>query len=53
MALMWAHDGAQASTFTGVDSPIGYQRITREWLMQEKNGDLGNVTISYPASSIP
>lgn len=26
--------------------------MTREWLFQEKNGDLGTVNISYPASSI-
>jgi hypothetical protein len=52
MALTWANDGGSISTFTGVDAPTGYQRITREWLVQEKNGDLGTVTISYPAASV-
>lgn len=52
MALMWAHDNTQIATFTGTDAPTGYQRMTREWLFQEKNGDLGTVNISYPATSI-
>ena len=37
MTLTWAHDGGQTSTFTGTDTPTGYQRMTREWLFQEKN----------------
>jgi hypothetical protein len=49
MALMWANDGASTATFTGTDAPTGYQRMVREWLFQEKNGDLANVTVSYPA----
>lgn len=53
MALMWGHDGAQISAFTGTDAPTGYQRISREWQFQEKNGDLGTVNISYPASALP
>lgn len=53
LALMWAHDGGQNSTFTGTDAPIGYERIGREWLFQERNGDMGTVTISYPATSVP
>ena len=53
MALMWAHDGTQVAAFTGTDSPIGYQRISREWLFQERGGDLGTVNISYPASVLP
>ena len=38
--------------FTGTDAPIGFERMSREWLFQEKNGDLGIVNISYPATSI-
>ena len=49
MALMWANDGASIATFTGTDAPTGYQRMVREWLFQEKNGDLATVNISYPA----
>lgn len=52
MALMWGHDGAQISAFTGTDAPTGYQRISRIWQFQEKNGDLGTVNISYPASAL-
>lgn len=33
--------------------PAIYQRIDREWQFQEKNGDVGNVKISYPAASLP
>jgi hypothetical protein len=32
---------------------IGYQRITREWQFQEKNGNIGNVKIAYPVASVP
>lgn len=53
MALMWANDGGQNTAFTGTDVPTGFQRLTREWLFQEKNGDLGTVNISYPANALP
>lgn len=53
MAITWAHEGSTLSTFTGSDAPFGFQRISREWLFQEKNGDMGTVTISYPALSVP
>jgi hypothetical protein len=53
MGLMWANNGTDMTSFTGVDAPTGYQRITREWQFQEKNGDLGSVTISYPVASVP
>lgn len=53
MGLLWANDGASVAAFTGTDSPTGYQRLPREWLFQEKNGDLATVTISYPAGTLP
>lgn len=52
MSLLWANDGGQIATFTGVDAPTGFQRISREWFFEEKNGDLGTVTLSYPAASV-
>jgi hypothetical protein len=50
-SLVWANDGTATGSFTSTDSPTGYSRITREWQFQEKNVDIGNVKVSYPASS--
>ena len=52
-SLIWWHDNSQVSTFTGVDSPFGFARISREWQFQEQAGDIGNVILSYPSSSVP
>ena len=52
-SLIWANDGSGTTSFSVIDSPPGYQHIAREWQFQEKNGDIGNVKISYPASSLP
>jgi hypothetical protein len=52
-SLLWANDGTATGSFVATDAPTGYQRITREWQFQEKNGNLGNVKIAYPATSLP
>jgi hypothetical protein len=52
-ALIWSNDSGSTLAFTGNDAAFGYQRITREWLFQEKNGDIGTVTVSYPNASVP
>lgn len=52
-SLIWGNDGTTINTFVTTDSPSSYQRINREWQFQEKNGDIGNIKISYPASSLP
>lgn len=49
---MWANDGTATGSFTTTDVPTNMKRITREWQFQEKNGDMGTVNISYPASSV-
>ena len=52
MSLLWANDNAQVGTFTGTDAPSGLQRVSREWFFEEKNGDLGIVTLSYPNAAV-
>jgi hypothetical protein len=52
-SLIWANDASATWAFVTTDSPTGYERITREWQFQEKNGDLGNVKVSYPTLSVP
>lgn len=52
-SLIWGNDGASINTFVSTDTPFGYQRINREWQFQEKNGNIGNIKIAYPAPSLP
>jgi hypothetical protein len=52
-SLLWANDATATGSFVVTDAPTGYQRITREWQFQEKNGNLGNVKVSYPVASVP
>jgi hypothetical protein len=52
-SLLWANDGTATGSFIVTDAPTGYQRITREWQFQEKNGNIGNVKVSYPVGSVP
>ena len=52
-SLLWANDGTATGSWVAVDAPAGYQRITREWQFQEKNGNIGNVKIAYPVTSVP
>ncbi|MBX9809669.1 hypothetical protein K2X92_04755 [Candidatus Gracilibacteria bacterium] len=51
--LMWANNGTSTGTFVTTDIASGYERIDREWQFQEKNGNIGNVKISYPNTSFP
>jgi hypothetical protein len=52
-SLIWANDGTATGAWVATDVPTGYQRITREWQFQEKNGNIGNVKVSYPVGSVP
>jgi hypothetical protein len=52
-SLIWANDGTSTGSFGITDTRVGYQRINREWQFQEKNGDMGNIKITYPVSSLP
>jgi hypothetical protein len=52
-SLIWANDGTATGAWVATDAPAGYQRITREWQFQEKNGNIGNVKIAYPVASVP
>jgi hypothetical protein len=52
-SLIWSNDNAPTSTLSTTDAVPGTQRITREWYFQEKNGDIGSNTISYPVSALP
>jgi len=52
-ALTWGNDGTATGTWINTENPPWYRRINREWKFQETLWDVGNVKISYPASSIP
>lgn len=51
--FMWANNGAGTGTWQTTQVPTGLERIPRAWQFQEINGDVGTVTVSYPASSLP
>ena len=53
LSLIWANDATATGSFTSTDAPSGYTRITREWQLQEKNGDIGSIKIAYPVTSVP
>ena len=36
-----------------VENPINYQRISREWRISERNGDIGNVVVSMKNTGLP
>ena len=52
-SLIWGNDGNSTNVFTTTDAPTNYSRINREWQFQEKNGNIWNVKIAYPATSLP
>ncbi len=52
-SLVWGNDASATGSFTLTDTPVGYSRIAREWQLQEKNGNLGNIKISYPVAALP
>ncbi len=52
-SLIWGNNGDTAGTYSAIDTPLGYQRINREWQFQEKNGDTTALKIAYPASALP
>jgi hypothetical protein len=51
--ITWANDGTATGTWINTENPPGYRRINREWKFQEPLWDVGNVKLSYPASSVP
>lgn len=53
MAFMWANNGAATGTITSVPAINGMNRISRAWKVEENNGDLGVLKISYPSSALP
>ena len=51
--LMWANNGAGTGSWQTTDIPGGMSRLPRAWQIQEKMGDVGNVTVRYPANMVP
>lgn len=49
-SLVWANNGSATGTTT--TTPGGLSRISRAWKIEENNGDIGTVKISYPNSVI-
>lgn len=52
-ALYWWNNGWATWSLVTTDIPSWRLRITREWRFEENNSNIGNVTVSYPASSLP
>ncbi|MBP9779159.1 hypothetical protein KBD33_00880 [Candidatus Gracilibacteria bacterium] len=52
-ALYWGNNGGATGSLVTTDIPLGSSRITREWRFEENNSNIGSVTVSYPASSLP
>lgn len=51
--LVISHDGSDATTWTGSGISTGFQRLAREWRVEENNGDVGTVTLSVSTADIP
>ena len=52
--LMWGNNAAAVGSRTATELwtwLISKSRIAREWKIQEKNGDLGMVTVTYPVTT--
>lgn len=52
-ALFWANNGADKNTWNDHNAPNLHKKIARHWYFQEKMGDTGEVTVSYPVSALP
>ena len=51
-AMVWANNGASSGSITSVPAFSGMNRILRAWKIEENNGDIGMVKVSYPNSVI-
>jgi hypothetical protein len=52
-ALYWANNGGATGSLVTTDIATGSTRITREWRFEENITNLGTVTVSHPAASLP
>jgi hypothetical protein len=52
-SLYWWNNGWATGSLVTTDIPVWSLRITREWKFEENNSNIWNVTISYPATSLP
>ena len=50
--MVWGNNGASTGSITSVPAFIGMNRILRAWKIEENNGDIGMVKVSYPNSVI-
>jgi hypothetical protein len=52
--LFWGHNNGDFTTYTSTEIVTGSSqlRLAREWVVNE-TGELGNVTVSIPAASLP
>ena len=53
MGFLWANNGAATGTTISVPAIAGMNRISRSWKVEENNGDLGVLKISYPSGALP
>jgi hypothetical protein len=54
MALTWANNNAATGTWITTEVPGNkIRRFAREWRLQENNGDVGTVKITYASGSLP
>lgn len=52
VTFVWGNNGSATGTTTAVSAIAGMSRISRAWKIEENNGDIGTVKISYPSSVI-
>ncbi len=51
--LLWSNNNGNKDTWTANEAPAGYKRFEREWLIEENNGDVGEITLSVNATDLP
>lgn len=55
-ALMWANNNGSLASWVTTETQYGYNiiyRIEREWLVEENNGDVGDLKIQVDSADLP
>ena len=52
-SFVWSHNGGAVASWTDTESIGALERVAREWVIEENNGDVGLVTIRVDESDLP
>src|SRR5690606_32378913 len=55
-ALMWANNNGSLASWVTTETQYGYNtiyRIEREWLVEENNGDVGDLKVQVDSADLP